>query len=86
MSLKAQSTSRSGTSKQRGARARSTPPPSSTPVRRVGARDPVAGDEVGRRRSGTKPLELGQVELQVGVGEEHPRQARRGEPERTAAP
>jgi hypothetical protein len=44
-------------------------------VRRVGAVQAVAGDDVRRRRQRDEARELRQVELQVGVGQEDPLQA-----------
>ena len=40
---------------------------------RVLARDPVPDDQIGGRREGQEVLHLVEVELEVGVGEEHPR-------------
>jgi hypothetical protein len=48
-------------------------------VGRVGPVHPVAGDDVRRRRERREARELAEVELQVGVGQEDPFQARRGQ-------
>ena len=79
MSLKAQSTSRNGDVEQ--ATHEEVPRGRvEQPVRRVRAMRPEAGDDVRRLRQRHEACELGDVELQVGVGEEDPLQARRGDP------
>ena len=42
------------------------------PRERVGATEPVPGDEIVLTRDGHEPLQLGQIELEVAVGQQHP--------------
>ena len=83
--MKAQSTSRTGRPNS-GATSRFQA--AAVTPRQDGSRrsDALADDQVVARGEGQEVLELGEVELQVGVGQQHPRLARGPIPERSAAP
>ena len=78
-SRNAQSTSRTASRARRATKRRQTAPPGRRPGGSLG-QDPPAHDDVrvGRGRQEARPGRAGR--LQVGVGQQHPRHPRRGDP------